>query len=70
LLLDLGCGDGTFLEYALLQWLLLRRTAVDASRIALHAAIDRLKKANVEFKAAIVEHAALVQSWSTKAFLF
>jgi SAM-dependent methyltransferase len=63
-LLDLGCGDGAFLEYVHQQWPALRVAAVDLSLIAIKAAVDRLKNIGVELEATIAENAVCVELWA------
>ena len=62
-LLDLGCGDGAFLEFARREWSELRIAAVDLSPVAIQATVNRLKNIGAEPEVTIVENAAFVDSW-------
>lgn len=65
-LLDLGCGDGAFLEYALRNWPSLEIAALDLSPVAIQAALSRLRNIGVDPKVTVVENAAHVESWAAR----
>jgi len=65
-LIDLGCGDGTFLELACAQWPKMTPVASDMSQLAVNYSVDRLKRLGRPAAAGIVEDACAVESWSSQ----
>jgi hypothetical protein len=61
-LIDLGCGDGTFLELACGQWPNMTPVASDMSPLAVNYSVDRLKILGRPAGAGIVEDACAVES--------
>jgi hypothetical protein len=62
--IDVGCGDGAFLEYVLQEWPGIRTAGIDLSPIAIEAMLRRLDVAGSAPEAAIVENGMLVDAWA------
>jgi hypothetical protein len=62
-LIDLGCGDGTFLELACREWPNMTAVASDMSHLAVEYSAERLKNIGRPAGASIVENARSVESW-------
>ena len=62
-LIDLGCGDGTFLELTCREWPNVTVVASDMSPLAVQFAVSRLEKIGRPAGAGIVENAGSVESW-------
>jgi SAM-dependent methyltransferase len=62
-LIDLGCGDGTFLELTCREWPNVTVVASDMSPLAVRYAVARLEKIGRPAGAGIVENAGSVESW-------
>ena len=62
-LIDLGCGDGTFLELTCHEWPNVTVVASDMSPLAVQFAVSRLAKIGRPAGAGIVENAGSVESW-------
>jgi ubiquinone/menaquinone biosynthesis C-methylase UbiE len=62
-LIDLGCGDGTFLELACREWPNVTVVASDMSQMAVQYSLARLEKIERPAGAGIVENAGSVESW-------
>jgi hypothetical protein len=62
-LIDLGCGDGTFLELACREWPNVTPVVSDMSQLAVNYSMKRLNKIGRPAGAGIVENARSVESW-------
>jgi SAM-dependent methyltransferase len=62
-LIDLGCGDGTFLELACREWPAVIVVASDMSPLAVEYSVARLKQIGRPAGAGIVADASAVESW-------
>jgi hypothetical protein len=62
-LIDLGCGDGTFLELGCREWPNMTAVASDMSPLAVNCSVERLEKLGGRAGAGIVENACSVESW-------
>jgi SAM-dependent methyltransferase len=62
-LIDIGCGDGQFLEHACHQWPELRIAAVDLSPVAVEATVARLRRLGRSEVVGIVQDGAQIDQW-------
>ena len=62
-LIDIGCGDGQFLEHACREWPELRIAAVDLSPVAVEATVARLRRLGRSEVVGIVQNGAQIDQW-------